>query len=401
MGGPMRVLMVTTSFPRHEGDHAGHFVASLAERIVDLGHEVTVLAPHEGGLRRRETVRGVLVERFRYLPAWAEQVAYGGGVVVNIRRRPFAALGLRPFAIALRRAQRRLARDVDLIHVHWGPTAALARPWRLPSPYVLTLHGSDVTLARGGGIWLAMLRRALKGAAGVDVVAEEQRRFLVESGLWDDRRPLVVIPAGVPEELLNRPLAPRSDKRFTFVFVGRLVETKGVLDLLAAFDAIRSRGIDAELDFVGAGPLETVIRDHVGAAGSDDRIRLRGALSHDEAIEAIATAGALVLPSHGEGSPLVVAEATALGTPVIGTRVGAMPELLGADGLLVDPGDVRGLAASMERLAGDPALWRRLSADGRERAADRLAWSAIAGSTVRFYLEALGDRGQADMMVKS
>jgi glycosyltransferase involved in cell wall biosynthesis len=97
-----------------------------------------------------------------------------------------------------------------------------------------------------------------------------------------------------------------------------------------------------------------------------------------------------VLPSHGEGSPLAVTEALALGTPVVATRVGAIPELLGEDGLLVDVGDTEGLTAAMGRLADDPGLWERLSADGRTRVRERYAWPAIAAATLRVYREAIG-----------
>lgn len=388
----MRVLMVTTSFPRHEGDHAGHFIATLAERVVALGHEVTVLAPHEGAVPGRETVRGVRVERFRYLPGWAEQVAYGSGIVINLKRRPFATAGLLPFTLALRRSVRRLAPASDIIHVHWGPTAALAAPWRSGKPYVLTLHGSDVTLARRGGLWLGALRRALRDAAGVDVVADEQRRFLAEQGLWDAARPIEVIPAGVPEDLIARPRAVRAEGTegaFGFLYAGRLVESKGVTDLLGAFAEVRAAGIDAELELIGGGPLEDSLRERASTGPLAGRVRFRGAIPHDEALDAIARADALVLASYGEGSPLVVAEALALGTPVIGSRVGALPELLGHDGLVSDPGDVQALAADMERLARDPDLWQRLSAEGRARAAERLAWDTIARETVGFYRTAL------------
>lgn len=385
----MHVLMVTTSFPRHEGDHAGHFIAALAERLVGLGLDVTVLAPHEASLPGHETIRGVAVRRFRYLPDRFERVAYGDGIVENVRRKPLAVLGLAPFALAIRHSVKRLSRDCDLIHIHWGPTAALAAPWRTSKPYVLTLHGSDVTLARRGHAWRAMLRWALNRAAGVAVVAEEQRKFLLERGLWSPHRPLVVIPAGVPEDLLTRTRGHHAGARFRFLFVGRLVETKGVLDLLSAFALILSRGVDAELDLVGAGPLENAVREHTRASDEHDRIRLHGALPHDKALEAIAAADALVLPSYGEGSPLVVAEALSLGTPVIGTSVGALPDLIGADGLLVEPGDVDSLATCMERLATSEDLWKRLADKGRATSAARLGWSTIAESTVDFYRTAM------------
>ena len=396
MDGPTRVLMVTTSYPRHEGDHAGHFVAALAERIAGAGRTVTVLAPHEGALPESETVRGVHIERFRYLPGRAERIAYGSGIVENLRHRPLAALGLPAFVMALRRGLRRLADDCDLIHVHWGPTAALAAPWRLPKPYVLTLHGSDVTLARRGGVWLRMLKRALASAAGVIVVANAQRDFLLNSRLWDEERPLAVIPSGVPGELLERPIAGRAEGPFVFLFVGRLVESKGVLELLAAFSELRAAAVDAELHVIGDGPLGPTVREAAASDAMEGRIRMRGGLPHAEALEAIAGAGALVLPSHGEGSPLVVAEALALGTPVIGTQVGAMPELLGADGLLSEPGDVSGLARNMTLLAADAGLGARLAAEGRQRAAATLSWAAVTRATLEFYGTVVGAHAEGD-----
>ncbi|MBN2847319.1 MAG: glycosyltransferase family 4 protein [Coriobacteriia bacterium] len=398
----MRVLMVSTSYPRHAGDHAGHFVAALAEHLVRLGHVVTVLAPHEGRLPLREMLGGIHVERFAYLPGAAERVAYGNGIVENVRRSPLAAIGLPFFAHALRRATRRLATDADIVHVHWGPTAALAAPWRLETPYVITLHGSDVTLARRGGIWERLLRVALRQAAGVDVVAEEQREYLLQDGLWSAGRPLVVIPSGVEDELVERTPIGRSDGAFEFVFVGRLLATKGVPELLEAFIDLNARGVDARLCLVGAGPLESVLRERADGAGVGDRVVMRGALEHGETLEVIAASDALVLPSHGEGSPLVVAEALALGTPVIGTRVGAIPELLGAGGLVVEPGDTVGLLEAMERLAGDPALRERLSHDGREWARTHLSWSAIACATDAFYRAAAkGSAGGANGGVRA
>lgn len=385
----MRVLMVSTSYPRHIGDHAGHFVAALAEHLVGFGHAVTVLAPHEGRLPPRETIGGVRVERFVYLPGSLERVAYGDGVVENLRRTPLAALGMPFFAAALRRTTRRLSGDADIVHIHWGPTAVLAAPWRLNAPYVLTLHGTDVTLARRGGLWKRLLRSAVTRAAGVSVVADEQRRFLLGADLWDEERPLAVIPAGIDDELTGRPRLERGDGPLEFIFVGRLLPTKGVLELLEAFVDLCARGVDARLRLVGSGPLESEIRERAARDGVSDRVQISGVLEHAETLEAIGSADALVLPSYGEGSPLVVAEALALGTPVIGTRVGAIPDLLGADGLVVDPGDVTGLGDVMERLAREPVLRERLSREGRARAHECLAWNVIADETTAFYRTAL------------
>lgn len=380
---PLRVLMATTSFPRWEGDPAGHFVAELAGELVHLGHRVSVVAPHAPGSRLDEDVDGVFVRRFRYLPDSWERVAYGDGIPVNLRRDARAWLGLPSFWGALRRAVREFAADADIVHHHWGPTVVLAGSWGLRSPAVVTLHGSDVTMARHGGPGLAMLRSALGRVRGVIAVSAEQAAFLEEEHLWDDDRFLRIIPSAVPEELLSRPRPRRGRGRpFTFAFVGRLNERKGVLDLLEAFARLEG---DERLVFAGDGPVRAGLERRAGELGLGGRVAFEGALEHDHALEAIASADALALPSYGEGSPLSVIEALALGTPVVASRVGGIPDLVADDERLVTPGDVGGLAEAMRRLASSPAASRRATLQTRRAAAGRLTWPATATATVALY----------------
>lgn len=372
------VLIVTTSYPRGEGDAAGHFVASLARELARAGMRVTVLAPHAAGLAHEEEADGVRVRRFRYLPEAAERVAYGDGIPTNIRRDKLAALGLPAFAIALRAAARRLAADADVVHVQWAPTAAIAGSALAGRPVVVTLHGSDTTLARRGRVWRWLLARGLAVADAVVAVSRDQAALLAGDGLWDG--PVDVVPSGVPASLLDRARAGTGSDAtaFTYLFVGRLVPEKGPADLVEAFRLVSATRPGARLRLVGAGPEEERLRAMVTDTAIDDAVVFAGAVSHDEALDEIARADALVLPSHGEGSPLSVTEALALGTPVVGTRVGGVPDLLGDDGLVVEPGDVAGLAQAMGRIADDPALRARLGDEGRARVRAGYTWDAVA-----------------------
>ncbi|MEI8084007.1 MAG: glycosyltransferase, partial [Actinomycetes bacterium] len=119
----LRVAIVTTSFPRNPGDFAGHFVARLAEALVERGHAIEVIAPHAAGLPDEEEwpVPGapglsLRVRRFHYAPQMLELVAYGDGIPSNLRRNPLALLALPGFAVALRRATRRASKGVDVVH---------------------------------------------------------------------------------------------------------------------------------------------------------------------------------------------------------------------------------------------------------------------------------------------
>jgi glycogen(starch) synthase len=383
----LRVLSVTTSYPRHPGDFTGHFVHALAREVVELGHSVTVLAPHAAGLALEERVDGVRVMRFRYGADILERLAYGDGIPSNLRRDPLAWLSVPGFALALRAAVRAHSSRFDVLHVNWAPTAALAGSALDSRPVVLTMHGSDATLARKGGIWKRLLVSGLARAARVVVVANDQASFLRATGLT--KRPVITIPSGVDPALLEREHhAYRDGEPFEFLFAGRLVAAKGVRDLLEAFVRLAHAHAEVRLTFVGAGPEADALRDRAAAAGLSDRVFLLGSLSHELTLEAIGTADARVLPSYGEGSPLAVTEALALGTPVVATRVGAVPELLGSDGLVITPGDIAEMSHAMGRVFDDSHLRAQLAREGRARVAARYTWPKVAESYVRTYRDA-------------
>ena len=387
---PLRILTVTTSYPRSPGDFSGHFVHALAAALVARGHQVTVLAPHAKGLALEEETDGVRIVRFRYAPAALERVAYGDGIPSNLKHSPLAWLSLPGFALGLRAAVRAHSSEADVIHVNWAPTAALAGRALAGRRAVLTLHGSDASLARGGGVWRQLLVSGLSRAKRVVVVAKEQATYLRGSGLL--RKSPEVIPSGVDPELLERPRKePPAEPGFEFLFAGRLVADKGVKQLLEAFGRLSRTHPTARLTFMGAGPEEGALRERATAAALDQEVAFLGALPHAEALDAIAAADAFVLPSHAEGSPLSVTEALALGTPVVATHVGALPELLGADGLLVEPGDTTSLARAMARVMEDRGLVEQLVREGRQRIAAHYTWPAVALAYERVFAGALDD----------
>jgi len=383
--------MATTSYPRWEGDHAGHFVASLASSLAADGHGVTVVAPHAPGAVPAQETGGLRVRRVRYLPESWERLAYGSGIVPNLKRDPRAWVGVPALRRALSREVRRAVRETraDVLHLHWAPTVLLAGAGKgelSGVPTVLTLHGTDAALGRRGGAFGRLLSAALDRVDAVIAVSGEQATHLRESGAWDGV--LEVIPSGVPPSLFERPRKSREEGApFTFVFVGRLIESKGVLDLLDAFLQLDAARPDAaRLVFAGSGPLEAQLRERAVARRPAGKVRFAGHLPHGETLDAIWGADALVLPSYGEGSPLVVTEALALGTPVIATCVGAVPELVGGDGgTLIQPADVDALATAMGAWVADPESARRAGAAARVRVARTHAWPILAQRTAEVY----------------
>jgi glycosyltransferase involved in cell wall biosynthesis len=337
----LKVVVLTTSYPRPGDETAGRFVADVVERVREAGVDVEVVSP----------------ARFRHFG-----IAYGHGVMANLRRRPWRA-GLVPaFLLAFGRAARRAARDADLVHAHWLPAGAVAMS--TGQPFVVQLHGSDVELAKRVP-WLA--RRVLRRAEAVVCVSSA----LAEDARLLGSREVVVIPNGVepPPEVGEEAHPPE------VLYAGRLSREKGVLDLVRAAQGMK-------LVVAGDGPLRAQVP------------QARGFLPRDELARLYSRAAVVACPSHREGFGVACLEAMAHGRPVVAGAVGGLLDLVadGETGILVPPGDVVALRSALERLLGDRELRQRLGAAGRRRAAKEFSWDRVTRETVELYARYAGKK---------
>jgi glycosyltransferase involved in cell wall biosynthesis len=333
----MRVVVLTTSYPRGPDDVAGVFVRKAVEHLRCAGIDVEVVSPAS----------------FRHFG-----LAYGHGIVGNLRRRPWLALAVPLFLLSFARAARRAARGADLVHAHWLPSALPALVTR--KPFVVQLWGTDVELASRVK-WVA--RRLLGRARLVLCSSEALARAARNLGARDVR----IVPSGVsvPDDV-----GPPEDPPH-ILFVGRLSEEKGIFELVEA-----TEGISCVV--VGDGPL----RDRVPYAV--------GFVPPDELGPYYERAAVVVCPSRREGYGVVAREAMAYGRPVVASSVGGLVDAVedGVTGLLVPPRDVLALRAALERLLNDSELRDRLGANARTRAQEQFSWAAATEATLRAYGEA-------------
>jgi glycosyltransferase involved in cell wall biosynthesis/2-polyprenyl-3-methyl-5-hydroxy-6-metoxy-1,4-benzoquinol methylase len=341
----VKVVVLTTSYPRFEGDAAGRFVADAVERLRARNVDVDVVSPSS----------------FRHFG-----IAFGAGIAGNLRRRPWLALVVPAFAASFVHAARTAACDADVVHAHWLPTAAVALATR--RPVVLTVHGTDLELAhRARPLARALLGRVRVVLAVSESLAEDVRRL----GATDVR----VVPNGIalPPEIGDEAEPPQ------VLFAGRLSREKGIVELVEA-----ARG--HELVVAGDGPL---------------RARVPGALGwlpHDELDRLYARAAVVACPSQREGFGVACAEAMAHARAVVASDVGGLRDLVvdGETGLLVPPGDVEALREALERLLGDRDLRRRLGTAARERVRGLASWGRVTEATFRAYDDASGGVGSTE-----
>lgn len=380
--GPSRVLVMASTFPRFAGDSTPPFVLRLCQAMQVAGWESVVLAPHARGLARAEVLEGVACRRFRYAPEGMERLAYGGGMLANVRSQRWLWLVLPFYLLGLLLAATRvvLGERIEVVHAHWvipqGFVAVLLKKllfWR-DLRVVLTAHGSDMNSL--GGLAGRLLRWTMCEADALAVVSEPLRQDALALGVPADK--IVVAPMGVDTRRFCPPTeaAARED----LLFVGRLVPEKGVSCLLQAFARVAIRRPGLRLRIVGNGPLRAGLEAEAVALGLAGRVQFLGAKAPVEVPAFFQSAQLFVLPSLQEGLGLVVAEALACGCPVVAHDLPAVRALVhhGESGLMVPAGDTAALAAAIERLLANPGEAAALAAAGRQHVLAKFDWTAVA-----------------------
>lgn len=250
----------------------------------------------------------------------------------------------------------------NLIHAHFAFDARLVRraARRLGVPLIVTVHGNDVTAGprrRGLRGWAARIRirRTLKNADIVIAVSEFIKDAAIRAGAIPART--LVHHIGIPLPL--DPPAPAEPPRWDIIFVGRLVEKKGVRDLLRALVLLDAQGITPSVGIVGDGPLREEIVDEAEPFGL--RIEFLGSLPPESVHAALQAARLFVAPSRtaasgdSEGFGMVFLEAAAHGLPTVAYRHGGVSEAVmdGVTGLLSPEGDFADLASNIRTLLSD------------------------------------------------
>jgi glycosyltransferase involved in cell wall biosynthesis len=274
-----------------------------------------------------------------------------------------------------------LTKGVDLIHAHASSFAVLglaiaATVFRVPIVNDCRDEGFRPWIVKAGPtpVWFSC-------ASNID-------EMLVENGVPDGR--IVRLPVVNPEHVHEYRIAEREHGITDIAFVGTVRKEKGVFMLIDAFELIRDHGLDARLTMIGDGPAVDELSEYVRRRGLADHVTLAGRLDHHETLRRLADADVLVLPSASEGLPRVVLEAQEVGTPVVATMVGGVPDGIedGESGILVDR-TPESISDSILRMARDDDLYFRIIENGLA-AADERGWDQLGVQLREGYERATG-----------
>ena len=297
-----------------------------------------------------------------------------GSALGRLREIPFKLWGLAPT----------LARRIEnlnpaLVHAHYGPNGLRVLPLAraLDKPLVVTFHGSDANikdaftkhLNYGHRVYARRKSILQRNGALFIAVSDFIRAKLIDQGFPADRT--ITHYIGIDTNVFHPDDA--SKRQPVVLFVGRLIENKGVPYLIRAMSHVQNELPDAELVVIGDGVLRAQLEQ--AAKSSLRKYRFLGMQPHEVVRDWMRIAKVVVQPSitlesgGAEGLPIVLGEAQAMGIPVVSSRMAGIPEVVqdGASGFLVEERDWRSLAAGIAMLFTDEALWHRFSREGRRK----------------------------------
>jgi glycosyltransferase involved in cell wall biosynthesis len=405
---PLRIALLSYRGNPHSGGQ-GVYVYYLGKALAGLGHRVEIFA----GQPYPEPAAGVRLTPLPSLDLYRtddpfrrpRHDEFRGTVDVLEYALMCTAAFPEPLTFSMRaaRALRSRRGDFDIVHDNQSLGYGLLR---IPLPTITTVHhpcsiDRDVAIAHADGFkrklalrrWYSFTRmqaRVARRLPRIISVSEAARADVVEEfGVAPQR--VSVVGNGVDADLF-RPLTEVMRRP------GRIITTasadvplKGLVYLVEAVAKLRTER-PCELVVVGKAAPNGAVRAAIERFGVGDSIRFEAGIDRLRLVELYAEAEVAVVPSLYEGFSLPALEAMSSGLPVVATKAGALPEVLGRDGdaaLLVPPRDAGALAAAVSRLLDDEEQRARMGAAGRRRVLDGFTWEASARTTVDCYDEVL------------
>lgn len=350
----------------------GLHVHNMSKLQAKWGHDVTVLASDQG-----EWSRSRREQRDGYTILFHREVGspFNNSIVPGMAR---TLLEMIP--------------EYDIVHAHshlFFSSNLSAVLTRLDdTPLTITNHGilsqtAPYALQR---VFLPTIGRfTLNAADRVFCYTENDNKRLRRLGITT---PISIIPNGVDCSVFK----PKTDVEESqqLLYVGRLTEKKGVLELLAAFNRLQTRFEDLRMKFVGEGPLNPQLEELSVEWGIRNQVTFEGTIRNEMLPEVYNESSLTVLPSLNEGLPRTVLESLACETPVIVTDLAQLRSIVGEGGVTTPDNEPESIAAACEHLLENDHLRDRLGESGRELVEDAHSWETTVRKTTEVYSRLLG-----------
>jgi glycosyltransferase involved in cell wall biosynthesis len=407
----MRIAMLSYRSKPHCGGQ-GIYLRHLSRELVALGHTVEVFS----GQPYPELDPGVTLTKVPSLDLYREPDPFRVPRPSEFRDRidveEFATMCVagfpepKTFSSRVARLLRDRVDDFDIAHDNQVLGYGMLEIERMGLPLLTTIHhpitfDRRIDIAATRNPWRKLTLRRWYGFLRMQKKVAQQARFILtpsEASKRDIAKDFGVDPARMQVLLLGvddafqPPTAPRVPGRI-LAMASADAPMKGIATLLEAFAKLRTER-DVELILVTAPKTGGKTEKLIDKLSIKDAVRFVNGISDAELVELMGSAEVACVPSLYEGFSLPTAELMACATPLIVSRAGAIPEVVGPDGYaaeLVTPGDVGELTVALAGLLDDPERRARLGANGRKRVDELFSWRAVAATVAAAYEKVIAD----------
>ena len=375
----MNICMICGEFPPNCGGQ-GNYVYYLSKKLIQKGHEITVITRGSWRKTFNENVDNINVYRTRFLPTY-----------------PFH---IQPHGFFVNRLFKSMNSKFDIVHFH-SPIIPLVQT-TLPS--IVTEHGTAKGFIENlelkdvfslvqkifSRMYISIDRKVLNSADKVtsvsDLCAKELKR---DYGIKE----VDVVQNGVDTSHFIPNSGGREDK--FVLYTGALVTKKGVIDLIKSAEYVCGKYPDIEFILTGKGPLEKHLKKLTHELGINKNFSFVGYVSQEKLLKYYQDASIYVLPSYYEGLPTVVLEAMSCELPVVATPVGGIPEVIqnGKTGFLVPPRNPKKLADTILKLLENGDLRKQIGINERKHVRKYFDWNVIADNIEKIYFNLMNNGG--------
>ena len=384
----IKVSFLSQVFVRNSTDALAPFLFLTCKTLLKLGLDVSVVCPHDAGLKKREIIKGIETVRFRYAPDKYEVLAYKGMMHELVFKSLFNLFIFFSFLsfFTIKSLSHVRKNKIDIIHSHWWvPTGivGIIVSKLTGKPLIITSHGTDIFIIRKFRKIEFLARRVFGAADMITVVSNALKKRLIEDlGIKEEKIKVIPMPVDI-----DRFYPKKMDRNIDVLCVGRLIERKGIDILVQAIAKLRSKSINAQTVIIGNGPEKERLLELVRKNNLEGNVTFVDYVPNDKLIDYYNRSKLFVLPTvtdwkmETEGLGVVLLEALRCRAAVIGSDTGGIPDIIkdSVTGLLVEERDVEGMAEAIKKLLTDENLRENLVENGFEHVGTLFTPEKVAG----------------------
>jgi len=393
----MKIGVITSAYPEYKDDPHGIFVHRLMKEVIKQGNEVHVIAPHTGGLTKYN-LDGVEVKKFHYFyPKRFEKLCGRSGMIDNVKEGVLVKFQVLTFLFFNILYSITKMKDMDIIHVQWPIPNGLGAYFLkkiYKTPYINTIHGEEFYLSKRYHTLFALkwlINNSFKTITNSNATKNSCSRLDLNEDKFE------VIPFGVDINFFKPLNTPKNEEVFQILSVGYLIERKGFEYLIKAVKEVLKEYSNVTLKIIGSGPLEDKLQYLITELKLVNQVKLIGNVSDNELLHLYNSSDLFILPSitdtqgNTEGLGVVLLEAMACELPVIGSKVGGIPDIIinNETGLLVNEKDILELSMKIKYLIDNKELRQKLATNGLHRVNEKFSWNQVMNSYLNIYKKTL------------